>query len=74
MSDEDGFRCIWVQVLHPATKVPLTLPTVVQHFHHARSSLLNVGLSELNLAVANDKLFFELGELTGSIWKVGVSR
>jgi hypothetical protein len=47
---------------------------VVQHFHHTRASLLNVGAAELNLAVAQDKLFFELGELTGSIWKIGISR
>jgi Tol biopolymer transport system component len=74
ISDDDGFRCIWTQALHPVTKAPLTPPTVVQHFHHTRASLLNVGAAELNLAVAQGKIFFELGELTGSIWKIGSSR
>jgi Tol biopolymer transport system component/DNA-binding winged helix-turn-helix (wHTH) protein len=74
LSDEDGFRCIWTQVLNPQTKVPITPPIAVYHFHQARASLLNVGLAELNLAVAKDKVFFEVGELTGSIWKIDASK
>jgi Tol biopolymer transport system component len=74
LSDEDGHRCVWTQALNPLTKLPLAPPVALRHFHQARASLLNVGLAELHLGVAQDKLFFEIGELSGGIWKLSKSK
>ena len=74
LSDGDGYRCVWTQALNPVTKLPLGPPVAVRHFHQARASLLNVRIAEFSLAVAKDKSFFEIGELSGSIWKLSKSK
>ena len=70
LSDRDGFRCIWAQRLQPAGKHPVGAAFPVQHFHHARRSLLAVGanVGAIGLSVAKDRLFFAMGEVTGNIW------
>jgi len=40
----------------------------VQQFHPSRLSLLNVDIYAVGLAVAQDKVVFDLGELAGNIW------
>jgi hypothetical protein len=65
---------VWTQALNPVTKLPLGPPVAVRHFHQARASLLNVRIAEFSLAVAKDKSFFEIGELSGSIWKLSKSK
>src|SRR5262249_55577896 len=67
-SERDGFRCLWAQRLEAETKRPLGHSFAVYHFHSARSSLMNVGLSSLELSLARDKIIFPLVELTGAIW------
>ena len=40
----------------------------VFHAHNSRRSLLNVDLAWLDLAVAQDRLLFNMTERTGNIW------
>jgi hypothetical protein len=58
--------CIWACVLDPVTKKPAGEPKAVVHFHSGRSSLGTV--YALDLAVAADKLVFNVGEGSGNIW------
>ncbi len=66
-SDRDGFLCIWAQRLDPATKHPQGPPFVVYDSHKA-PSLKRIGLQGLDMAVARNRLVFNLGELSGNIW------
>jgi Tol biopolymer transport system component len=66
-SDGDGFRCIWGQRLEPTTKKPLGEPFVVQHFHgHQRSLAVHPNWSDL--ALARDKIIFNMAERRGNVW------
>jgi serine/threonine protein kinase len=67
-SERDGFRCIWAQRLG-RTKRPVGAPFNVHHFHTSRRSLMNVGLGPLEISVARNALVFNLGEITGNIWR-----
>jgi hypothetical protein len=67
-SDRDSFRCLWAQRLDPVTRHPVGPPLHVYPFHTARRSLLNTGVLRLEIAVARDKIVFNLGEITGNIW------
>ena len=67
-SYRDGFRCIWAQPLDNRTKRPSGPPAAVYHFHSARLSLRNAGLDHFKIAVARDKLVFNMGELRGNLW------
>jgi serine/threonine protein kinase len=69
-SERDGFRCIWAQRLDAASKRPAGAPFGVYHFHTSRRSLMNVGLGPLEISVAPNALVFNLGEITGNIWRV----
>lgn len=72
-SDRDGFRCLWAQRLEPTTRRPAGPPLPVYHFHTARRSLLNTGVFKLEIAVARDKIVFNIGEITGNIWLAQVN-
>jgi hypothetical protein len=67
-SERDGYRCIWAARLDPHTRHPIGAPFAVAHFHSSRRSMLNVALSELELAVGPDRIVFMQGEVTGNIW------
>jgi serine/threonine protein kinase/Tol biopolymer transport system component len=69
ISERDGFRCIWAQHLDNSTKHPVGTPFAVYHFHAHRRSLTNVGLGPLEISVAHNALIFNLGEVTGNIWR-----
>lgn len=69
-SERDGFRCIWAQRLAAVSKRPEGEPFGVYHFHTSRRSLMNVGLGPLEISVARNALIFNLGEITGNIWRV----
>jgi eukaryotic-like serine/threonine-protein kinase len=69
-SERDGFRCIWAQRLDAVSKRPVSAPFGVYHFHTSRRSLMNVGLGPLEISVARNALVFNLGEITGNIWRV----
>ena len=64
ISDRDGFFCIWAQSLDPRTKTPIGKAAPVLHFHEAKRSMDPAS----GLAVARNKLVFDLVENTGNIW------
>jgi hypothetical protein len=68
VSSRDGYWCIWAQQLDENTRQPLGEPVAVHHFHDNRVSLRNLELSKLKLAVAADKIIFNMGELSGNVW------
>jgi TolB protein len=68
-SERDGFRCIWAQRLDRVSKHPVGAPFNVHHFHTSRRSLMNVGLGPLEICVTRNALVFNLGEITGNIWR-----
>jgi hypothetical protein len=43
-------------------------PQALYHIHQVRRSILNVGYEPMDIAVAPDRIVFNLGELTGNIW------
>lgn len=67
ISQRDGFRCIWAQRLD-GRKRPIGPPVAVLHAHDARRSLSNVGIGDLSISVARDKLVFNMSERTGNLW------
>jgi hypothetical protein len=69
-SNRDGFMCIWAQRLDGDNKSPAGAAFPVHHFHTSRRSLANVGLGPLEISVARNALVFNLGEVTGNIWRV----
>jgi eukaryotic-like serine/threonine-protein kinase len=76
LSDRDGARCIWAQPVDKVTKRPVGTAFAVEHFHHARESLTNVGsnVGAIGLSVTRDRLYFSQGEVTGNIWLREVTR
>jgi serine/threonine protein kinase len=73
-SDRDGSPCLWAQRLHPATKRPTGAPLSIQHFHTRGLSWRNLYLGAPDIAVARDKIVFNLGEHTGNIWMTRLLR
>ena len=67
-SDRDGSPCLWAQRLDPATKRPAGSPLSIQHFHTKGLSTRNLYLGAPGVAVARDKVVFNLGEQSGNIW------
>jgi eukaryotic-like serine/threonine-protein kinase len=72
-SDRDKSSCVWAQPLDPATKRPVGTPLSIQHFHRKGLSLRNLYLGAPGIAVARDKIVFNLGEHTGNIWMTQLS-
>ena len=73
-SGRDGSPCLWAQRLDPATKQPVGAPLSIQHFHDRGLSLRNLYLGGSSIAVARDKIVFNLGEQTGNIWMTALPR
>lgn len=67
-SNRDGFVCLWGQRLEPATKRPQGPPFPIHHFHSTRLSMMNVFIGWLDIAVARDRVVFNLADQTGNIW------
>jgi hypothetical protein len=67
VSQRDGFHCIWAQRLDGG-KHPVGVAIPVFHAHNARRSLFNVGIGDLGLSVARDKLILNMSERTGNLW------
>ena len=73
VSNRDGFRCLWAQRLTSSDKKPVNAPFAVVHLHQARRSLTNVGrIGLVGLGISTDRIVFNLGELTGNIWRAEV--
>jgi Tol biopolymer transport system component len=73
-SDRDGSPCLWAQRLDPFTKRPTGRAAAIQHFHSRGLSWKNLYLGEPGIAVAHDKIVFNLGEHTGNVWMTEVPR
>jgi serine/threonine protein kinase len=67
-SDRDGSPCLWAQRLDPVTKRPAGEPLSIQHFHSRGLSWKNLYLGAPGIAVARDRIVFNLGEHSGNVW------
>ena len=67
-SNRDGSPCLWAQELDPMTMRPTGAPLSIQHFHSRALSWRNLYLGAPDVAVAFDKVVFNLGGQTGNIW------
>jgi Tol biopolymer transport system component len=67
-SEADGYRCIWVQELDPATLRPTGTPSALHHFHSARRSLARVLLNQQDTGVGRERIVFNMAETTGNLW------
>lgn len=67
LSERDGFRCLWAQRLD-ARKRPVGAAIPVLHGHQARRSLANIGIGDLGISVARDRIVFNMSERTGNLW------
>ena len=72
-SDRDGSPCLWAQRLDPITKQPIGTPLSIQHFHDRGLSWRNLYLGAPGIAVARDKIVFNLGEQAGNVWMTELS-
>jgi hypothetical protein len=72
-SDRDGFRCIWTQRLDAKTKRPIGPEMPIYHSHSALLSLRNLPGVDLDIAVARDRLLFNMAETTGNLWQAQLS-
>jgi hypothetical protein len=66
-SNRDGFSCIWGQRVDAATKRPVGELFAVFHSHNARIKL-SYQVTYSTLAVADEKMLFNMTEHTGNIW------
>ena len=67
-SATDGSPCLWGQRLDPSTKRPAGPPLDIEHFHSRGLSWKNLYLGAPDIAVARDRIIFNLGEQTGNVW------
>ena len=72
VSRRDGFLCLWAQRLTPRTRQLAGAPFSIAHFHQTHRSMMNVADGVLEIAVAKDKIVFNLSELTGHIWSAEI--
>ena len=72
-SNRDGSPCLWAQRLDDVTKKPAGPPLAIQHFHSRGLSWRNLYLGPPDIAVARDKIVFNLGEHSGNIWMIELS-
>jgi eukaryotic-like serine/threonine-protein kinase len=67
-SERDGSPCLWAQRVDPTTKRPVGVPLNIQHFHSRGLSWRNLYLGAADIAVARDRIVFNLGEQSGNVW------
>ena len=72
-SNRDGSPCLWAQRLDNVTKKPAGSPLAIQHFHSRGLSWRNLYLGPPDIAVARDKIVFNLGEHSGNVWMTELS-
>ncbi len=71
-SMRDGFLCIWMQRLQPATKRPNGEPVAVLHLHRARLSAR--APDAMGMECTADRMILSLEERGGSIWQASFAR
>jgi eukaryotic-like serine/threonine-protein kinase len=73
LSTRDGFLCLWGRHFNSKRKV-VGIPFAVRHYHNLRRSPANVVPRSLNLSLAGDSLYLNLGESASSVWTGSLSR
>jgi Tol biopolymer transport system component len=68
VSRRDGYYCLWAQRVALGKEQPAAEPFNVAHFHKTHLSMMNVAEGPLEISVAQDKVVFNLSEVTGNIW------
>ncbi|HWI16528.1 MAG TPA: hypothetical protein VNT81_02185, partial [Vicinamibacterales bacterium] len=64
----DGYRCLWMQRVDPASKQPTGPAESIRHFHSTRLGMMFPDLTLLGVSVARDRLVFTLVNRTAGIW------
>jgi Tol biopolymer transport system component len=72
-SNRDGSPCLWAQRLDSGTRRPVGSPLVVRHFHSRGLSWRNLYRGAPDIAVARDRIVFNLGEHSGNVWMTELS-
>jgi Tol biopolymer transport system component len=72
LSDRDGFRCIWVRDMDPATGRPLGPAMAIAHFHNAGELLGGPMASpgSIGLTATYKDLVFTVARSTGNLWQL----
>jgi hypothetical protein len=72
LSDRDGFRCIWVRDMDPATGRPLGPALAIAHFHNAGELLGGPMASpgSIGLTATYKDLVFTVARSTGNLWQL----
>ncbi len=66
----DGFRCLYMQRLHPKTKIPQGAPVAILHRHGSQHYPWSGG----TLAVGSGRMAMTLSDELANIWKTGLAR
>jgi hypothetical protein len=72
-SARDGFRCLYVQAVDPATGRPVGEPALVKHMHNVRApgggggSVVSTGPAN---AVGRQQILFDFPDLVVNIWRM----
>jgi dipeptidyl aminopeptidase/acylaminoacyl peptidase len=69
MSRRDSYDCIWRVKLDGKAR-PASSPEAVQHLHQGRLSTELVGDGSFQLAAGGNEVFYNLGEVSSTIWAV----
>jgi Tol biopolymer transport system component/DNA-binding winged helix-turn-helix (wHTH) protein len=73
LSKRDGFLCIWAQRLDEG-KHRVGQPIAIFHAHGAKRSFATVGIGDLSLSIARDKIVFNLNDRRGNLWMQTLER
>ena len=68
LSDRDDFTCVWAQSLDPDTREPAGDPFPIAHAHASSMKMAPIQRGAWTLDVGSDRLVFNAGEMTGSIY------
>src|SRR5262249_61860867 len=67
-SNRRGHYCIWARRVDPATGQPHGDAFPVIHLHDVRRSLAGFSVPQLGMAVAADRIIFNLNDMVGNVW------
>lgn len=68
LSTHDKFLCLWGQHFDPVSGRIVGRPFAVHHFHDQKMSPLTMNTHYLNLSVAGESVYLNIGEMSGTIW------
>jgi serine/threonine protein kinase len=68
LSNQDGYWCLWGRHFNSRIGQAVGAPFPVQHFHDPKFSPTAIDPSSFNLSVAGTSLYFNVLEVSGTIW------